>query len=196
MGREYQGWRSANGDAYVVVDEGNDRQRLLDHVILHSPTGLEWGYAGSGPADTALSILVDYLHEADKIPAYSFRKFDTRTASFVGRTMAGRLYQSFKERSVANFNVPAGKTMRLSPDGLETAMEPKRTDHSPHSTMQWAMGEGYVGILVAAIIIEEERCPDCGSTTVEGVGAYDPKAGRYATPRVCINSDCSRADAD
>ena len=29
----------------------------LDHVVRHSPTGLEWGYAGSGPADLALSIL-------------------------------------------------------------------------------------------------------------------------------------------
>jgi|GEM_PF-2002021 len=29
----------------------------LDHVVRHSPTGIEWGYAGSGPADLALSIL-------------------------------------------------------------------------------------------------------------------------------------------
>ena len=29
----------------------------LEHVVRHSPTGIEWGYAGSGPADLALSVL-------------------------------------------------------------------------------------------------------------------------------------------
>ena len=33
--------------------------RPLKHVAKHSPTGLSWGYGGSGPADTALSILTD-----------------------------------------------------------------------------------------------------------------------------------------
>lgn len=31
----------------------------LPHVAVHSPTGLEIGYGGSGPADLALSILAD-----------------------------------------------------------------------------------------------------------------------------------------
>ena len=31
--------------------------RLLSHCNLHSPTGFEVGYTGSGPADTAASIL-------------------------------------------------------------------------------------------------------------------------------------------
>ncbi len=29
----------------------------LDHIVRHSPTGIEWGYAGAGPADLALSLL-------------------------------------------------------------------------------------------------------------------------------------------
>jgi len=33
----------------------------LPHVVFHSPTGYEWGYGGSGPADLALSILTHYL---------------------------------------------------------------------------------------------------------------------------------------
>ena len=33
------------------------RRERVGHVIYHSPTGLEYGYAGSGPADLALSIL-------------------------------------------------------------------------------------------------------------------------------------------
>jgi hypothetical protein len=36
----------------------------LPHCVVHSPTGFEWGYGGSGPADTALSILADFLGES------------------------------------------------------------------------------------------------------------------------------------
>ena len=40
----------------------------LDHITRHSPTGIEWGYAGSGPADLALSILarVAGMDEAER----------------------------------------------------------------------------------------------------------------------------------
>lgn len=30
-------------------------------IMKHSPSGFEWGYAGSGPAQLALAILVDAL---------------------------------------------------------------------------------------------------------------------------------------
>ena len=33
----------------------------MEHRVCHSPTGLSWGYAGSGPADLARSILWDFL---------------------------------------------------------------------------------------------------------------------------------------
>lgn len=59
--KNYLGKRSAHG-AYVVVRE-NEKIKPLRHVVLHSPTGLEFGYGGSGPADTALSILADYFGE-------------------------------------------------------------------------------------------------------------------------------------
>jgi hypothetical protein len=36
----------------------------LTHIVKHSPTGLGWGYAGSGPADTARSLLIDALGDA------------------------------------------------------------------------------------------------------------------------------------
>jgi hypothetical protein len=41
--------------------------RPLRHVVRHSPDGFEWGYAGSGPADLALSILSDYLDDPDLV---------------------------------------------------------------------------------------------------------------------------------
>lgn len=47
--------RDKNGypTAYAAVVTETE----LPHVVCHSPTGFEWGYGGSGPADLALSIL-------------------------------------------------------------------------------------------------------------------------------------------
>lgn len=58
---KYRGSR-VGFDGFVQVDGGPGviPQPLL-HVVKHSPTGLEWGYAGSGPADLARSILLDAL---------------------------------------------------------------------------------------------------------------------------------------
>lgn len=33
----------------------------LKHQVYHSPSGFNWGYLGSGPADLARSILWDHL---------------------------------------------------------------------------------------------------------------------------------------
>jgi len=62
--KTYQGIRYKDGAADVVVntretdnDYGNIRH--LPHVPYHSPSGFEWGYGGSGPADLARSILAD-----------------------------------------------------------------------------------------------------------------------------------------
>lgn len=38
----------------------------LPHKVRHSPTGFEWGYAGSGPADLSRSLLAHHLN--DQIP--------------------------------------------------------------------------------------------------------------------------------
>ncbi len=42
-------------DVYILYDNGI--RKPLAHIERHSPDGFEWGYAGSGPADLALSIL-------------------------------------------------------------------------------------------------------------------------------------------
>jgi len=55
----YVGFRTAEGPQVYVVRGG--RPVPLRHIERHSPTGFEWGYSGSGPADLALSILADYL---------------------------------------------------------------------------------------------------------------------------------------
>jgi hypothetical protein len=52
-------------DLTIMVEvpgvDGVDRGTPLKHIERHSPTGMEWGYMGSGPSDLALSILVDYI---------------------------------------------------------------------------------------------------------------------------------------
>lgn len=53
----YRGVRTPSG-CTVLVETGS-RTYTLPHLVLHSPTGYEWGYGGSGPADLALSILAD-----------------------------------------------------------------------------------------------------------------------------------------
>jgi len=60
------GPRELSSDVKVIVSEQHDDGvecliRPLKHYIRHSPTGFEWGYAGSGPADLALSILWNFL---------------------------------------------------------------------------------------------------------------------------------------
>lgn len=62
-------WRSLDGEAHASVP----------HAARHSPTGIEWGYGGSGPADLARSVLLAFV--------------DPRTAE--------ALYQRFKREVVA-----------------------------------------------------------------------------------------------
>ena len=49
---------------------------LDQHIVRHSPTGIEWGYGGSGPADLALSILTQYAGQEFANRHYQQFKFD------------------------------------------------------------------------------------------------------------------------
>ena len=63
----------------------------VDHVVRHSPDGIEWGYDGAGPADLARSVLLTLTDEPT----------------------AERLYQGFKAEVVAR--VPrAGGVLRAA----------------------------------------------------------------------------------
>ena len=62
MGKHYIGQRKKD-EVFIKVESPESISKSLDHIQLHSPTGMEWGYLGSGPADLALSILVDYFDE-------------------------------------------------------------------------------------------------------------------------------------
>ena len=42
-------------------DDDGTHVNIDQKIIRHSPTGFEWGYAGSGPADLALNILAEFI---------------------------------------------------------------------------------------------------------------------------------------
>ena len=78
--KQYAGRRQGYA-AIVTVDERPLNPRL--DLWNHSPTGFEWGYGGSGPAQLALALLAHHLGDDD--------------AAVV-------LHQEFKRAVVARFN--------------------------------------------------------------------------------------------
>lgn len=101
----YRGTRAFDGDSMTrgepsvvvqnVAHDGPSDRRPLTRVPYHSPDGLEWGYAGSGPADLALAILADYFDEPPGLVLAALRSMWTP------RSKAAALHQSFKERFVS-----------------------------------------------------------------------------------------------
>jgi len=58
----YSGKRGADANTVIVRRSGSTSSRpralrLRSDLFNHSPTGFEWGYGGSGPAQLALAIL-------------------------------------------------------------------------------------------------------------------------------------------
>nr|WP_139803447.1 DUF6166 domain-containing protein [Mycobacterium avium] len=45
----------------MVIEIDGDVIGPLPHAVKHSPTGMTWGYCGSGPADLARSLLIHAL---------------------------------------------------------------------------------------------------------------------------------------
>lgn len=66
----YAGRRTSKGAEVVVQlrqpDGSVAEEHPLRHHSRHSPTGFEWGYGGSGPADLARSLLIDALGDQAK----------------------------------------------------------------------------------------------------------------------------------
>lgn len=75
----YSAWRREdNGDANLsdeqvfVVRDGQVRfLNPRNDLMNHSPDGLSWGYAGSGPAQLALAILMEVFNDWERVrPIY------------------------------------------------------------------------------------------------------------------------------
>ncbi|NTY62141.1 DUF6166 domain-containing protein [Mycolicibacterium sphagni] len=53
-----------DGSTVTIERPGAHGAVRLPHYVKHSPTGFSWGYAGSGPADLARSLLIDALGDS------------------------------------------------------------------------------------------------------------------------------------
>jgi hypothetical protein len=87
LGKYYWGRRADDGTARVDVCDDRGQMRPLDLqrsliVANKSPTGFEWGYGGSGPAQLALAILLDALADVEQ---------------------ASRLFQQFKWAKIGGY---------------------------------------------------------------------------------------------
>ncbi len=92
MNKIYEGRRKDKYSIAVHVKE--EHEQPLTHVCVHSPDGFEWGYPGSGPADLALAIMVDFLKE-DPTKAQVYAKTGQGSPS-----PAVHCYQKFKDKFV------------------------------------------------------------------------------------------------
>lgn len=86
MVRSFRGVREdGKANVYIIADDGGNLGLLNPHLDIreHSPSGFDWGYEGSGPAQLALAMCVTALgHPNGSSPD---------------------LYQEFKRKVVARF---------------------------------------------------------------------------------------------
>lgn len=69
-----------HGDLVVRRDREGIKHISIPHMIeYHSPTDLEWGYPGSGPAELALNTLFYFTKDRD----FSFRHHQAFKTEFI-----------------------------------------------------------------------------------------------------------------
>jgi hypothetical protein len=96
----YSGFRDQTGRAHVAVDQAGEL-RPLPHLVRHSPTGMDWGYAGSGPADLARSLLAHVL--GGRVAPHP------------------RIYQRFKLAVIAS--LPRNQSWALTSEDVQAALD-------------------------------------------------------------------------
>lgn len=65
----YRGYGNDNAaGGRLVMIEVSGETSPLPHQAKHSPTGMSWGYHGSGPADLARSLLIHALGDDARCP--------------------------------------------------------------------------------------------------------------------------------
>jgi hypothetical protein len=92
--------------------------RLLKHCVLHSPTGFETGYAGSGPADLAASILADvYGVNPARLKSVWERGWGLGEGP-AGASKVLRLHQLFKQDFISPRKLEPGQSYEISGDDI------------------------------------------------------------------------------
>jgi len=109
--RTYIGRRDdADAEVIVVDEKGNSRPLPLRlEVRNHSPTGFEWGYGGSGPAQLALAIMLDYFE--------TFHEDGNVNAALI-------MYQAFKFKVIGRLPEPGkGEEWRLTTEDIRAFVD-------------------------------------------------------------------------
>jgi hypothetical protein len=129
----YIGTRSADGCGIVWMGgPGRPKYTLTPTRSLkvrnHSPTGFEWGYGGSGPAQTALALLLHWTGDHEVATSY-YQDFKFAVVAGFGQTwqITGQEISDFLTRKrIESLSQRANAAKDLAPnDGPE---EPRRTE--------------------------------------------------------------------
>ena len=92
----------------------------LPHANLHSPTGFECGYGGSGPADLAASILADFFNVKARAVAAAYHG----KLTFAKKPLpadAGKvfhLHQDFKADVICRIKLGPGEQHEITADQI------------------------------------------------------------------------------
>lgn len=91
--KRYEGKR--NGTAADVTVNGRPLNPRLD-LWNHSPSGFEWGYGGSGPAQLALALLADCLVDGAKATQWhhNFKSAVVARLPYAGWTLTDEAIQN------------------------------------------------------------------------------------------------------
>ncbi|MGH9238783.1 MAG: DUF6166 domain-containing protein [Vicinamibacterales bacterium] len=76
----YVGERLTDGSCRVYIEQPETPRVRLYHRssgVSHSPTGFEWGYGGSGPAELARALVKDVTGDQEP-PAHLYQRFKFR----------------------------------------------------------------------------------------------------------------------
>jgi len=86
----YHGFRDIHGTASVFLMDDGKRKKLPSRLDLenHSPTGFEWGYGGSGPAQLALALLAHATGD-DRLAVRNHQDFKWDVIGRIGREPGG-----------------------------------------------------------------------------------------------------------
>jgi len=95
--KRYRIWRDEQGIVHCTNPKGEE----LKPIPVHSPTGFEYGYGGSGPAELSLCILTDHL----------------------GREKADRCYQRFKWERIAREDGRLVREFFIETDDIDDWLE-------------------------------------------------------------------------
>jgi hypothetical protein len=181
--KTYQGVRMADGTAIVRVAE----KLAEDAVVLrslalrldlanHSPTGFEWGYGGSGPAQLAVAILADVLAD-DALAVRLHQDFKwaaiaplERSAPWVMteddvRSIVGLIAESDRwglrprKKPTVLMRQPDGEVVRICGDCGEYLVEAGLLIHDELQILQMAPGVTFDQVRTAAMAHHGPHAP-------------------------------------